>query len=80
MATKLAGIARRMGKLLLIELVVPGGSLIVLAILIAGASDAPAVKRLTAFLPTGLLRALGGRRWRPKGDDLVGHYALERIA
>ncbi len=50
MATKLAGYAKKAAGLLLIELIVPGGTLIVLTLLLAGCS-LPIPDRLAAALP-----------------------------
>jgi hypothetical protein len=58
MRTRLLQIAKKMGGLLMIELFVPGGTLIVLTMLLMGGS-APAIPAKVAALAPGLNRLLG---------------------
>ncbi len=51
MGRKLAGIAKSAAMLLMIELLVPGGTLVVLAILLAGGSLPVMPYQVTALLP-----------------------------
>jgi hypothetical protein len=48
---RVLGVVRTIGSLLAIELVVPGGTLIVLAILLTGRSGSPLLKRIGSLLP-----------------------------
>ncbi len=56
MIGKLVGIARQALKLVLIELLVPGGTLVVLALLLTGSSALAIPERVAPRLP--LLKAL----------------------
>jgi hypothetical protein len=75
MAMKLVGIAKRVGKLLLIELLVPGGSLVVLAILLAGSAKCPAAQRLAHIFTAP---SPGGRT--AKSDDPVASCGPRRMS
>ena len=59
MARKLMGVARKALKLALIELLVPGGTLVVLILLLMGGSVLPIPEKVAALLPSlkGLRRA-----------------------
>jgi hypothetical protein len=48
---KLAGYVKWAAKLLLTEMFVPGGTLVVLALLLASHSSHPIVRRLVALVP-----------------------------
>jgi len=52
MREKMAKLAKQAGKLLAIELFVPGGTLVVLAILLARASASGRLSRLAALVST----------------------------
>ncbi len=56
MIGKLVGIARQALKLVLIELLVPGGTLVVLALLLTGSSALAIPERVAPLLP--FLKAL----------------------
>jgi len=51
MAGKLMGIARKALSLALIELLVPGGTLVVLALLLTGSSVLPIPEKIASLLP-----------------------------
>lgn len=51
MSGKLAGIARKVLKIVLIELFVPGGTLVVLALLLTSGSALPIPEKVAPFLP-----------------------------
>jgi hypothetical protein len=51
MTGKLVGFARKALKLLLIELLVPGGTLVVLALLLTGSSGLAIPEKLAPLLP-----------------------------
>ena len=52
MREKMVKLAKQAGKLLVIELFVPGGTLVVLAILLARASASGRLSRLVVLIPT----------------------------
>jgi hypothetical protein len=66
-------VAKQVARLLIIELFVPGGTLVVLSILLAG--RVPAISdRVIALYPHQ------GANTRPRlRDDLVAHYGLRRF-
>ena len=68
MSEKMVKLAKQAGKLLVIELFVPGGTLVVLVILLARASASGRLNRLAALVPT-LERDMKGADHR--------EYALE---
>ncbi len=74
MGQTLAAIAKQAARLLLIELFVPGGTLIVLSILLA--SRVPAISNTFNFL-SPILPA--NKRPRRHQNDLVAYWALRRI-
>jgi len=51
MARTLMGIARQALRLALIELLVPGGTLVVLALLLTGSSVLPIPEKIASLLP-----------------------------
>ena len=51
MGKKVMGVARKVLRLALIELLIPGGTLVVLALLLTGGSGLPIPERLAALLP-----------------------------
>ncbi len=51
MATRLMGIAKKAGQLLMVELLVPGGTLVVLALLLAGGFLPAIPEKVAALLP-----------------------------
>jgi hypothetical protein len=51
MAGKLMGVARKALRLALIELLVPGGTLVVLVLLLTGGSVLPIPEKLASLLP-----------------------------
>ncbi len=71
---RIAALAKQAMKLVLIEAMVPGGTLVVLAILLAGRRIPGLTKRLGAL---ALLQACTDRP-RHRGD-LVTYYALRSI-
>ncbi len=74
MRWKLAGYGKWAAKLLMTEMLVPGGTLIVLALLLAGGSS-PAIRpRLTTLI--SLMRK---ERRLAHGSDLMTYYALRRL-
>ena len=73
MGQTLTEIGKQAARLLLIELFVPGGTLIVLSILLA--SRVPAISNRFAFLPL-LLAATKRPRHQ---EDLVAYWELRRI-
>ncbi len=69
----LIGVAKQVARLLVIELFVPGGTLIVLSILLA--SRVPAISnRLAALSPV-----LAARNRLRRKEDLLAYYGLRRI-
>jgi hypothetical protein len=68
MREKMANLAKQAGKLLLIELFVPGGTLVVVGILLARASASGGLKRLILLVPTP---------WRDLKAADHPEYALE---
>jgi hypothetical protein len=68
MRQKMANLAKQAGKLLLIELFVPGGTLVVVGILLARASASEGLKRLILLVPTP---------WRDLKAADHPEYALE---
>ncbi len=73
MGQTLTRIAKQAARLLLIELVVPGGTLIVLSILLA--SRAPIISNRFAALSPVLAAS---KRPRPH-EDLLAYYGLRRF-
>ena len=65
MIGKLAGWGRAGAMLLLIEMFLPGGTLVVLAILLARQFHTGVLGRLLVRVP------LLGMKWRTPGDDLL---------
>jgi hypothetical protein len=51
MAGKLMGVARKVLRLALIELLIPGGTLVVLVLLLTGGSVLPIPEKLASLLP-----------------------------
>lgn len=73
MGQGLAAFAKQAARLLIIELLVPGGTLVVLSILLAG--RVPAISDRLAALTR--VRVTPKRPGHP--DDLVAFYGLRRI-
>ncbi len=73
MGQTLTGIAKQAARLLLIELFVPGGTLIVLSILLA--SRVPAISNRFAALSPVLAASKRPRRQ----EDLLAYYGLRRF-
>ena len=74
MTQTLTAIAKQAARLMLIELLVPGGTLVVLSILLA--------QRRIPFLMEGcaaLVHSNTGNRRLELGDDLVAYYGLRRM-
>jgi hypothetical protein len=69
-----AGYAKWGAKLLMTEMFVPGGTLIVLALLLAGRSSPAIAGRLAALVP---FRREDGAS--AHGGDLMAYYALRRV-
>ncbi len=74
MSWKLAGYAMWAAKLLMIEMLLPGGTLVVFALLLAGRSSPSPMRRLAALLP---FQKKDGRA-AYKGD-LMACYAVRRL-
>ncbi len=74
MRWKLAGYAKWAAKLLMTEMLVPGGTLIVLALLLAGGSSPAIRRRLTALIPLKIKK-----RRLAHGSDLMAYYGLRRL-
>ena len=73
MGWKLTGYARWAAKLLLTEMFVPGGTLVVLALLLASHSSHPTARRLVALVPFW-------RRGGPaSGEGALADSALRRV-
>ncbi|MBI4380297.1 MAG: hypothetical protein HY574_03795 [candidate division NC10 bacterium] len=68
MREKMVKLAKQAGKLLVIELFVPGGTLVVLAILLTRAPASWMPSRLAALVPTA---------WRDLKTSDHSEYALE---
>ena len=51
MGKKVMGVARKVLRLALIELLIPGGTLVVLALLLTGGSGLPIPEKVTSLLP-----------------------------
>jgi hypothetical protein len=73
MGQTLTGIAKQAARLLLIELFVPGGTLIVLSILLA--SRVPAISNRFPVLSPVLASSKRPRRQ----EDLLAYYGLRRF-
>jgi hypothetical protein len=74
MAWKLAGYAKWAAKLLMTEMLVPGGTLLVLALLISGLSSPAMARKVRALVPFQ-------RKECPltHGGDLMASDALRRL-
>lgn len=73
MGQTLIGIAKQAARLLVIELFVPGGTLIVLAVLLAGRFPA------TSDIFTSLSHLLTASTRPRHREDLVAYWGLRRI-
>ncbi len=69
----LIGVAKQAARLLVIELFVPGGTLIVLSILLA--SRVPAISNRFAALSL----VLAARKRPRRQEDLLAYYGLRRL-
>ncbi len=74
MAWKLAGYAKWAAKLLMTEMLVPGGTLIVLALLLTGRFSPAMLGKVRALIPF----QRKDRRLTPVGD-LIASEALRRL-
>ncbi len=74
MISSLAGYAKLAAKALMIEVLVPGGTLMLLMLLLAGRSSPALMRRLHALVPF--------QRKDPRpahGADLMASYAMRRF-
>jgi len=74
MIWKLVGYGKWAAKLMMIEMFVPGGTLIVLSVLLAGRLSPVIAHRFTALVPFH-----GKDRHPARGGDLIAYYALRRM-
>ncbi len=74
MKQKMVKLAKQAAKLLWIELVVPGGTLVVLAILLARGLAYGRPSRLTALFPAHITGERSG-----SGDQFASAEALQRV-
>ncbi len=74
MSWKLAEFAKWAAKLLLTEMFVPGGTLVVLGLLLAGRSSPAVARKLRALVPFQWKDPSPGH-----GGDLMASYAMRRF-
>ena len=74
MIWKLVGYGRWAAKLMMIEMFLPGGTLIVLSLLLAGRFSPIIARRIATLVP------FRRQDRRPaQGGDLISYYALRRV-